>query len=487
MKNITLTEIARNNKTTMKAHFIMAIIMTLFCLLQSLSGRAPVYYGFLVAFLGFTPVLIERYFWKKDMESPMIKHVAAIGFAIFYTYSLFTSVNNLVFVFVIPMVIVISIFNDAKFSLLINAGIVIEIMIMIAIGATTGKLGYAGQDSATIQLVIMILIGFFSYMTSNTLHANAQQKIDNIADSHEKTAQVLQEISELSENMKNGIATVHEELMKLSVSAASTKQAMQEVSLGATETANTVQNQGLQTQAIQSKVDVIKDAATQITDNMQQTLTVLEQGNADMNLLVEKVDISVQNGAEAAEKLNTLEQNMKEMNSIVELINGVASQTTLLALNASIEAARAGEAGRGFTVVATQISAMATQTGDATVHITRLIEDVSSSIRQIIDVIYQMIDGINAEKQSAVHTADGFASIQENTVAVRNQVETLLQEIMDLKNANQEIVDSIQTISAISEELSAHAAETTNAEESNTEILDNIAERMEDLRKLATK
>ena len=73
---------------------------------------------------------------------------------------------------------------------------------------------------------------------------------------------------------------------------------------------------------------------------------------------------------------------MQEMHSIVEIISKIANQTSLLALNASIEAARAGEAGRGFSVVATEISGMATQTKDATGNIAELIQNVSGAIEK---------------------------------------------------------------------------------------------------------
>ena len=99
---------------------------------------------------------------------------------------------------------------------------------------------------------------------------------------------------------------------------------------------------------------------------------------------------------------------MDEMNSIVELIGGITNQTSLLALNASIEAARAGEAGRGFSVVATEISGMATRTKEATVHITELISNVSNAIMEVVGVVSNMIDGINEEKTGASNAEESL-------------------------------------------------------------------------------
>ena len=141
---------------------------------------------------------------------------------------------------------------------------------------------------------------------------------------------------------------------------------------------------------------------------MEKTLSVLEKGKADMDTLVGEVEVSVRNSANAADKLETLNQYISEMNTIVELINGVTSQTSLLALNASIEAARAGEAGKGFAVVASEISELATQTKSATTNITQLIGNVSGSITEVVTVIREMIDGINDEKEMSclLYTSD---------------------------------------------------------------------------------
>lgn len=487
MRQKDFTEKERNNKIAMLAHLIDAVVMITFCVLQAVSGLQTWLYVLVVTVLGMGPVAAELFFWRKDHETPAIKHLVAIGFAVFYTYTLFTAENNLVFAFVIPMILVVLVYNDARYSIMINAGTVLESFIVVIVGGKTGKFGYAGEDSAIIQVVIMILVGIYSIFTARTLDKNSRQKVQDITEAQKKTQLVLNDISELSREMKSGIEDIHKELEKLNGASKATKDAMQEVSTGAADTAEVVQKQIMQTEAIQNKVDRVNQAVTGISENMAHTLQALEEGKQDVEVLVQKTEASVQNGADVAGKLETLDKYMSEMHSIVELINGITSQTSLLALNASIEAARAGEAGKGFAVVASEITGMATQTQEATEHITELIRNVSSAISEVVDVIYQMISGINEEKQSTANTADSFRVIQTNTFAIRDNIEHLAGNITELMDANQGIVDSIQTISSISEEVSAHAGETMNAQEENAVVLDKAAVKMEELLVLINK
>lgn len=465
--------LARNNRTVLLAHFIDALVMVTFCLLQTFSGLATWSYVLFVALLGFVPVVIGYFLLKKNPETHVIKHLVAIGFMIFYTFTVLTATNQLVFVFIVPIILVVSVYNDVRYSLILNVCTITESLFIAIVGGATGKFGYLGMDYGIIQVVFMILVGIYSLFTAKTLNANFDE--------------VLTSLSSVSEEMKSGIQDIHTELITLNEASASTISAMQEVSTGTNDTADAVQNQLLQTQAIQSKTGEVYDSINHISENMQTTLAALYAGNQDVSSLVEKVDASVENSVEVAEKLKTLDQSVAEMNSITALISSIARQTGLLALNARIEASHAGEFGKGFAVVATEISEMSAQTNDATTHIAELIEHISTGISDVVTVIYQMIDGINEEKRSTESTAKSFDSIQSSTLSIRDHLELLIKNIEELKDANSMIADSVQTISAVSEEVSAHAAETVTAEEQNEAILARIDDRMQELLDLITE
>lgn len=481
MENKRLSEFARNNRTAMIMHAVVVGIMVIFYLLQLTAGLRSGGLVLIDILLGLGPVAAELYFWRKDHDTKMIKHLVGIGFAIFYTYSLFTAIHSLVFALVIPMIMVVSVFNDTKYSIEINVGTVILSIVAPLYWSKTGMQGYESYDSMVLQILIMLLTALASYMTSRTLRQNGDQKVEVAVEAQNNAEAVLKDLQLMSKRMHDGIKDIYSALYKLNSASQSTRESMEQLSRGATDTADAVQKQTFQTEEIQNKVKIVTDATNVITESMDKTLQVLDTGNKDVDVLVRQVEDSVENGAQVARKLETLDQNVEEMHSIVRLISGIANQTSMLALNASIEAARAGEQGRGFAVVASQVTAMAAQTKDATEQISGMIDNVAAAISDVVAVIHQMIDGINEEKQSTENTAASFENIQQNTLAVQQEVESLAHSIEELREANTLIVDSIQTISAISEEVSAHANETASAEEKNADTINQIDIMMSDL------
>ncbi len=481
----TVTELQRNNRTAMLTHIVTVLVMLALIFVQACRGDVSFVYAGILCVVGITPIALEIFFWSRDRNTGMIKHLAAIGFAVFYSICLFTETNQLVFIFVIPMIFVVSVYNDIRYQLMINTGTVLESLIVVVLGAMTGKFGYQGMDGAVIQLIVMGMVAVYSIFTTRTLKENTEQRIADISRSRGQMEQLLQANGTLSGKLAEGITAIHEKVEELTNASEVTRTAMEEVSMGAEDTAKHVHSQMRQTETIKGRVSQVEDATGQIGVSMERTIKALETGNQNIAILVGQVETSVENGTVVRGKLEALGHYMEKMHTIVELIGGITSQTSMLALNASIEAARAGEAGRGFSVVATEISDMATRTREATASITGLIGDVSAAIREVMGVITDMLSGIDEEKRGALQAAESFQLISDNTLAVRGNMESLIRVVDELKDSNQVIVDSVQTISAISQEVAAHAGETMNSEEKNIVIMEEIIRIMQELMNLA--
>jgi len=477
-----ISELTRSNRIAMLAHISTVTVMVFFMIWESVRGQLSPVYMTIATVIGVIPLIGEVICWKSNTEHAMIKHLVSYGFSLFYTICLFTSPTNLIYVFVIPMIFVVTTYSDTRYLLLINTGTILESIIVVVIGATKGGFGYHGIEAAVVQIVVMIMVGANSVLTTKVIRENARKRFTEVAQAKAEAENLLERNEELDQQLSGNIADINVRFEKLTAASKTTTEAMQEVSAGATDTAEHVQNQLEQTHAIQ---DEVATAVEEIGNSMTLTLKALAEGKQDIEHLASEVEASVDNGTEVTEKLENLNQYMDEMNSIVELIGGITNQTSLLALNASIEAARAGEAGRGFSVVATEISGMATRTKEATVHITELISNVSNAIMEVVGVVSNMINGINEEKTGASNAEESFESIEDNTRAIQKNADTLSRSISELQNANKEIIDSIQTISAISQQVSAHAGETMQAEEENLNVMQDVSAIMQKLAKLA--
>ena len=468
-------ELARENTVAMNCHFLVCGIISIAYFVEFLKGDGTLLYVLATIILAMGPVVGEIICYKKQHDTKMIKHFVGIGYAILYTFVMFTTNNHFTFVYVIPMLIAITVYNDFKYSLPIEVGVVIVNAIQLALFFKRGIYTKADMASVEIQFFVIVLICGIQLYVSIVAEKLNQKKLAELKAEHEKTEELLTRIMDTSDKMTQQITESAQKTASLGESMQAMKESMEEVNSGSNDTAEAVQSQLNQTEEIQAMVEQVEKGTENIIDSMNQNKEAIAQGNANVGILVKQAEETVESGKKVTEELSQLDTYMSQMNSILDIINSITSQTSLLALNASIEAARAGEAGRGFAVVASEISQMAQQTKDSTVQISQLIENVSNAIQMVVEVSGSMISMIESQNETTEKTAESFTVIEKNSDNVYGQSNELAAYVTKLADANKKIIDSISTISAISEEVAAHASDTLSATESNNVIVEELA------------
>lgn len=468
-------ELARANAVAMNCHFLVCGIISIAYFVEFLKGDRTLLYVLATIILAMGPVVGEMICYKKQHDTKMIKHFVGIGYAILYTFVMFTTNNHFTFVYVIPMLIAITVYNDFKYSLPIEVGMVIVNVVQLVMFFQKGIYTKADMASVEIQFFVIVLICGIQLYTSMVTERLNQWKLAEIKAEHEKTEELLMRIMDTSDKMTQQIAESAQKTASLGESMQAMKESMEEVNSGSNDTAEAVQSQLNQTEEIQAMVEQVEKGTENIIDSMNQNKEAIAQGNANVGILVKQAEETVESGKKVTEELSQLDTYMSQMNSILDIINSITSQTSLLALNASIEAARAGDAGRGFAVVASEISQMAQQTKDSTVQISQLIENVSNAIQMVVEVSGSMISMIESQNETTEKTAESFTVIEKNSDNVYGHSNELAAYVTKLADANKKIVDSISTISAISEEVAAHASDTLSATESNNVIVEELA------------
>ena len=226
-----------------------------------------------------------------------------------------------------------------------------------------------------------------------------------------------------------------------------------------TITGNTV-SQASETADMKEKVDAISVSIDHISSNIED-LTKSAQAMREYNrsaeqIMQELIAISEESGVaieNVRKQTDLTNQSAQQIRTATEIIAGISSQTNLLALNASIEAARAGEAGRGFSVVATEISQLAAASQEAANRIQQINRVVTEAVGNLTEhsngLVQYMNDSILPEFEAFV---DAGSAYREKATHIETSMGDFTEKTEVLKKTMAEIADSINTIAHAIEE-----------------------------------
>ncbi len=293
--------------------------------------------------------------------------------------------------------------------------------------------------AATLQFIINDVKNILNEMSSANFIVLSEDKSKYTGDFED----ILTAMEQLKRQMVDTLQSVSEASAQVNAGAGNLADAAQSLAEGATDQAGAVEE-------MQATITTISDdimiTANQANDSYKQARTYVDKA--------ERSHREMQAMIEAMSRINNASQ---QVGNIISEIEDIASQTSLLSLNASIEAARAGEAGRGFAVVADQIRQLAEQSAKSADETRTLIEtslsaiaDGSKAVDIVIDSINCIVEGIELISKSSKSISE-MASEQAEAM---KQTELGVEQISEVVQSNSA---TAQEASATSEELSAQA------------------------------
>ncbi len=296
---------------------------------------------------------------------------------------------------------------------------------------------------------------------TNTMNNQLRGTLTVISDVAETVAANSEEIAQSSNEVRSGAEQV--------------ARTMQELAEGAEQQASSATDLAQIMDNFSSTVGIATQEGEELMAHSQSvrdlTLTgqrYMNDSTQQMNDIDDIVQIAVQ-------KVEGLNEQSKEISELVLVIDSIADQTNLLALNAAIEAARAGEQGKGFAVVADEVRKLAEQ-------VSLSVTDISSIVTRIQDETADVTKSLQAgyaevKKGTAqiTETDATFRQISEEVNGMSTNIQTITTNLEGISNTTSQINRAIDDIAAISQQAAAGVEETSATVQETASTLEEVA------------
>jgi methyl-accepting chemotaxis protein len=256
--------------------------------------------------------------------------------------------------------------------------------------------------------------------TANDLRTLIGQVIDSQTMLNQQAAELSTSVQTIAEN--NGIVSDQSNTL-----ASATEQ----ISVTANHVADSIKSLNNET-----------DSAHQAAINGGNTIQLAMQALNHTSDIVEQ----------SSQQLTQLQKDSQKIDSVLEMINGLADQTNLLALNAAIEAARAGDAGRGFSVVADEVRSLAERTVSATGEITQTVRAIQKQTDYVIATMKQSTSSLEDVKKQSDDAQSAVRQIEEQTRQASLTSSDIYDSIAEVARTTREMATSMDSIAHVIED-----------------------------------
>ncbi|MBP1177456.1 methyl-accepting chemotaxis protein [Paenibacillus peoriae] len=376
----------------------------------------------------------------------------------------------------------------------------------------TKSIRFTWQLALAGAVILLVAVGLYNTYTSRQLALRTRKLTDaakQIAEGN-LTVQLAQtkgrdELDELNEsfrvmigNLRSIVLSIdqagnrvdlmardidqHNEAMKEIVTQVSTS--TEELAIGSQKIAEDLSSTVGVVDEMQQKFESNLLETTQSTAYSEDALRVIEQGTRVMSDQLRIVAENRSAMSEVEQTVKELEANAVEITTMTGYVSEIASQTSLLSLNASIEAARAGEAGKGFAVVANEVKKLANQSESAVKKIYTAVDGITQAMDKVKISVAQSQELFREQEKATSSTGESFTEISGKVQQIAGQVSKLSTDMNVSRELSVQVQQAIENISAITQQSAAGSEEITASTVEQKRSFEESAEKVKELRQI---
>ena len=359
-------------------------------------------------------------------------------------------------------------FSEAKVRRFLAGLVGVTLAIFVALGMVWWNL--LSRVAAPLRRVARELRKVAERDVTVRIDVRSRDEIGAVAESANAMIETLRALVMEAADASQNLASVSEELSATTANIASSTEEIsaqsRQVAQGAQEMHTTVEDVARNARKVSEATDAARQSATKGGQVISRAVEAMEQ----IARVVEHAATTVRALGGETEKIGT----------VVQLIEDIADQTNLLALNAAIEAARAGEHGRGFAVVADEVRKLAEKTVRATQEIGTTIQRIQHESRRAVGAIDEGMETVSQGRELGERAGRSISEIKE-------VVADAAEQAVQIAAATEQLSATIREMAANMDEIAKGVAQTMEASSEVAATAETVAEQADDLRRLTAE
>lgn len=306
--------------------------------------------------------------------------------------------------------------------------------------------------------------------------------MNKMTDNLREVIQQVRDVSETVSEQSNELSQSANEVMQGSEQIVAT---MEELASGTEKEANYANDLSHTMRSFLMKLSSVSDNGQTIHETSNQVRSMTTDGYELMKTSTSQMNRTNEIVREAVEKVQSLDKRSQEISQLVSVIQDIAEQTNLLALNAAIEAARAGEQGKGFAVVADEVRKLAEEVSVSVADITGIVTGIQRETSDVTESLRLGYEEVEKGTQQIAETGETFNQISGAIGEMANSIQAVTNSLSEISEESHGMGNALDEIVAISEESAAGIEETTASSEQSSSSMSEVHNSSSELAKLA--
>lgn len=315
-------EMAMFNRKALLCYEVISSVLGIAYLAEVFKGTRSITYILIFYAILFIPMAITVITYRKNNSSEAVKHFLSLGYGVLYAFVLLTSVSSISFVYIIPMLMVITVYHDPKYSFRVGVAAILINLVYINVFYIQHKDSITKHDSSNfeIQICCLLLVVIFSNIATKTINSINEQQISKLKSEERRQREMLSKIIETTATVCDKIEVITEESGLMAQQSENSQIAVKEIAEGTSEIATTIQNQLKMTSQITTLTSNMAEITTQVSEKCQVASETTEVGTKDMESLLDASRTSRDACEVVAGTMKDLVSKTEEVKGILDMI-----------------------------------------------------------------------------------------------------------------------------------------------------------------------